>query len=50
MRKALIVGINYYGGDNDLSGCVNDAYNLSKVLERNADGTLKLNETCLEEK
>lgn len=40
MRKALIVGINYYGGDNDLSGCVNDAYNLSKVLERNADGTL----------
>lgn len=40
MRKALIVGINYYGGDNDLSGCVNDAYNVKNVLERNADGTL----------
>lgn len=40
MRKALIVGINYYGGNKDLNGCVNDAYNLSKVLERNADGTL----------
>ena len=40
MRKALIVGINYYGGDNDLSGCINDAYNVKNVLERNADGTL----------
>ena len=40
MRKALIVGINYYGGENDLNGCVNDAYNIKNVLERNADGTL----------
>ena len=40
MRKALIVGINYYGGKNDLNGCVNDAYNIKTVLERNADGTL----------
>lgn len=40
MRKALIVGINYYGGENDLNGCVNDAYNIKTVLERHADGTL----------
>lgn len=40
MRKALIVGINYYKGVNDLNGCVNDAYNIKTVLERNADGTL----------
>lgn len=40
MRKALIVGINYYKEVNDLKGCVNDAYNVKTVLERNADGTL----------
>ena len=40
VRKALIVGINYYGGKMDLNGCVNDAYNIKSVLERNADGTL----------
>ena len=40
MRKALVVGINYYGGDFDLKGCVNDAYSIKNVLERNADGTL----------
>lgn len=40
MRKALIVGINYYNEVSDLNGCVNDAYNVKNVLERNADGTL----------
>ena len=40
MRKALIVGINYYKEVSDLNGCVNDAYNIKTVLERNADGTL----------
>ena len=40
MRKALIVGINYYKEIKDLNGCVNDAYNIKTVLERNADGTL----------
>lgn len=40
MRKALIVGINYYKEVSDLNGCVNDAYNVKNVLERNADGTL----------
>lgn len=40
MRKALIVGIDHYEHVGDLSGCVNDAYSLTGVLERNADGTL----------
>ena len=40
MRKALIVGINYYQKINSLHGCVNDAYNLKSVLDRHADGTI----------
>lgn len=40
MRKALIVGINYYQKINSLRGCVNDAYNLKSVLDRHADGTI----------
>ena len=39
MRKALIVGIDYYTHLRPLSGCVNDAYAVKAVLERNADGT-----------
>jgi hypothetical protein len=40
MRKALIVGIDYYPYIGNLGGCVNDAYSVNAVLERNADGTL----------
>lgn len=40
MRKALIVGIDYYVSIKPLSGAVNDAYSVKAVLERNADGTL----------
>ena len=40
MRKALIVGIDYYSHINPLSGCVNDAHSMSSMLERHADGTL----------
>jgi len=39
MRKALIVGIDYYEYGNSLYGCVNDAYKLQTVLERHSDGT-----------
>jgi hypothetical protein len=39
MRKALIVGIDYYEHQNDLSGCVADATRVMAALERNADGT-----------
>jgi hypothetical protein len=40
MRKALIVGIDYYPHIGSLSGCVNDAHSVKAALERNADGTL----------
>jgi Caspase domain len=40
MRKALIVGINYYQHISSLRGCVNDAYNVKSVLDRHADGTI----------
>jgi len=40
VRKALIVGIDYYEHIDGLSGCVNDAHAVRAVLERHADGTL----------
>lgn len=40
MRKALIVGINYYPKLGDLFGCANDAHEVKSVIERNGDGTL----------
>lgn len=40
MRKALVVGINYYAHSNPLRGCVNDAHSVKSVLERNSDGTV----------
>jgi Caspase domain len=39
MRKALVVGIDYYQDFTSLSGCVNDANAVANVLGRNADGT-----------
>lgn len=43
MQKALIVGINYYEHGGSLHGCVNDAYEVKAVLERNADGSVNFN-------
>lgn len=40
MRKALIVGIDYYERIGSLSGCVNDAHSVKAMLERHADGTV----------
>lgn len=40
MRKALIVGIDYYQYISKLYGCVNDAYSVKGVLERHGDGSL----------
>lgn len=39
MRKALVVGIDYYKKINLLYGCVNDAYAVKAVLDRHSDGT-----------
>ena len=38
MRKALIVGIDFYDHIGHLTGCVSDALSVKGVLERNADG------------
>lgn len=40
MKIALIVGINYYEHSNDLFGCVNDAYSVKGMLERNDGGSI----------
>lgn len=40
MRKALVVGINYYQYGNALYGCVDDAHAVKAVLETNADGSV----------
>ena len=39
MRKALIIGINYYSRIRGLYGCVNDARAVKNALERNGGGT-----------
>jgi len=33
-KKALLVGINYFGSSNELRGCVNDIKNMSNFLNR----------------
>lgn len=33
-KKALLIGINYYGLKNELRGCVNDVKNMSKFLNQ----------------
>lgn len=40
MRKALVVGINYYEKVGSLQGCVSDAHAVNDVLARNADGSV----------
>lgn len=40
MRKALVVGINYYAHGSALHGCVDDAHAVKSVLERHSDGTV----------
>ena len=40
MRKALVVGINYYEHISPLYGCADDAYAVKSVLERDSDGTV----------
>lgn len=47
MRKALIVGIDYYDHIGSLNGAVNDAHTVKAVLERHADGTLNFQQPKL---
>lgn len=39
MKKALVVGIDDYDPPNGLNGCVNDAVEISALLESNGDGS-----------
>lgn len=51
MRKALIVGINYYEHHKNLAGAVNDAIRVENMLERDADGSINfevITETALD--
>lgn len=40
MRKALVVGIDFYRHIGHLAGCVNDAFSVKSMLERHADGSV----------
>jgi hypothetical protein len=40
MRKALVVGIDYYANISALHGCVNDAHAVKSMLERHSDGSV----------
>ncbi|WP_417736490.1 caspase family protein [Rosistilla oblonga] len=40
MRRALIVGINYYEHGRPLYGCVDDAHAVKAILERHGDGSV----------
>lgn len=40
MRKALVVGINYYEHLSTLYGCVDDAHEVKATLERHSNGTV----------
>lgn len=40
MRKALVIGIDYYQGVSCLTGAVNDAYAVKAMLDRHADGSV----------
>ena len=43
MRKALIVGIDYYTHFSPLYGCVNDSFAVRNVLSRHGDGSVNFN-------
>ncbi len=40
MKIALVVGIDYYEYGSNLFGCVNDAYSVKTILERNDGGSV----------
>jgi len=35
VKKALLIGINYIGTENELNGCINDSINLKKFIIQN---------------
>ena len=47
MKKALVVGIDDYSSANTLSGCVNDAEEVSRVIELNEDRSPNFDVRCM---
>ncbi len=47
MRKALIVGIDYYEHSSPLYGCVDDAHSVKAMLDRNGDGSVNFGSRIL---
>lgn len=47
MRKALVVGIDYYESIPSLAGCVNDAHAVKTVLDRHSDGSVNFHAKLL---
>lgn len=47
MRKALIVGIDYYEHSSPLYGCVDDAHAVKAMLDRNGDGSVNFGSRLL---
>src|SRR4051794_33512945 len=47
MRKALVVGIDHYEHIGNLDGCVNDAYAVKQMLDRNANGSVNFTQPRL---
>lgn len=40
MRRALVIGIDFYEVVEQLHGCVNDAHSVKSMLDRHADGSV----------
>jgi hypothetical protein len=47
VRKSLVVGIDYYSYLDSLTGCVNDASAVTRLLERNVDGSVNFSQPRL---
>lgn len=42
IKRALLVGINYIGTSNQLSGCINDSHNMQNYLSENGFDEIKM--------
>ena len=48
LKRALIIGIDQYSDpDDNLTGCVNDAIEINRLLSTNSDGSPNFETTCI---
>jgi uncharacterized caspase-like protein len=40
MRKALVIGVNYYAHVSPLFGCVNDTHSVKSILDKHSNGSV----------